>query len=651
MERKRREDSFFGLHFDFHATPESVTAPVGGRLTEELIREICETVKPDFLQIDCKGHPGWASYPSRLGNGVQPMDGDPLKLWRKVTAECGVALYMHYSGVIDHRWCAEHPDQVAIGPDGKAREGMTSVFGTYADDLLIPQLKELAGEYGVDGIWIDGECWGTDTDFNPKVLKLFEESTGVQLNGRLPATREDPYYQEFRDFCREGFRKYLRHYVDELHKVYPQFQIASNWAFTDHMPEPVSADVDFLSGDYSPQDSLTTARYCGRIIEAQDMPWDLMAWNFRNDFSGSGLHCRKEPEQIKQEAAAVLSLGGGFQDYLTQLKDGTPRLGDVKLLRETAEFCRARQPWCHKGRIVPQAVLFHSRHNQYLLTERLFHNSSNEPLRGWTELLCETQQSFDIRSEHNFLDSDPNRFPFAVISDIEVELDAESAEKLLRYAADGGSLLVSGPKALRAMIDAGVPVSVTEKEGRHHFSPDGRSWAWSFGSVPELAAPGARETLIASGDMSGEGKRWTAGITLPWGKGRLWFVGFDLGMAYRLGASAAARKFLHTVEAEAYDPIVRVTGSQYCDVTLLEKDGKLLLQLVNTAGGHGDSKRMTIDEIPPIGPLSVSIRLPKAPVGVYRRPGGDALKGEYRGGRFETVLDRLELYDILEIVQ
>ena len=39
MERKRRKDSFFGLHFDFHANPDTLTGPVGGRLTADMIRE------------------------------------------------------------------------------------------------------------------------------------------------------------------------------------------------------------------------------------------------------------------------------------------------------------------------------------------------------------------------------------------------------------------------------------------------------------------------------------------------------------------------------------------------------------------------------------------------------------------------------------
>ena len=62
---KRRKESFFGIHSDFHAKPQQGLV-IGETLEEGDIREICDTLCPDFIQIDCKGHPGWASYPARV---------------------------------------------------------------------------------------------------------------------------------------------------------------------------------------------------------------------------------------------------------------------------------------------------------------------------------------------------------------------------------------------------------------------------------------------------------------------------------------------------------------------------------------------------------------------------------------------------------
>ncbi len=672
MERKRRDQSFLGLHFDFHANPETVIGPLGKNLTEDMIREICETIRPDFIQIDCKGHPGWTSYPSKLGNAACDFSQDPLKLWRKVTAECGVALYMHYSGVYDGRYVELHPEEAVIKADGTPHEMATSVFGNYADALLIPQLKELAGEYGVDGIWIDGECWGTDTDYGPKALAAWYKETGIDLSENPPVTPDMPYYNEYRDFCREGFRKYLRYYVDEVHKEYPDFQIASNWAFTDHMPEAVTANVDFLSGDYSPQDSFNTARYCGRIILGQEKVWDLMAWNFRHAFDDSKLHSPKHPNQIKQEAAAVMCLGGGFQNYITQQRDGTPRMNQISLMKDVAAFCRDRQPWCHKGKMLPQAVVYNNKHDHYLNTERIFLNTEYEALRGWTQLLCETQQSVQICSDHNFLDQNPNRFPFAVVSDIKTELDAPSAEKLLAYVKNGGSLVVSGEKALAALAAAGAPVEVVSVSGQGfegsdgsarvtyvccdgsamatYVSGDGVLWATANRAVKKLCLADS-ETLLwgCENDDGTHSEVYPVAGVCTIGKGKLFAVSYDLGLAYYEGGTSVARDLLKKIEAMAYNAMVKVTGSMYCDVVALEKDGKLMIQLVNTAGGHGDYKMFTIDEITPIGPLTVSIALPEAPKAVTLQPAGKKLEGVYENGRFVTTVDRLEYHEIVVV--
>ena len=155
--RLKRADSFLGVHFDFHAGPEC--NEIGKNTTRAMVEAIIDQVKPDYLQTDCKGHPGLSSYPTKVGNPAPGFVGDPLKIWRQVTAERGVALYMHYSGVWDGVAVKEHPDWARVNSEGRADDHLTSTFGPYVDKLLIPQFKELSDVYGVDGVWVDGECW------------------------------------------------------------------------------------------------------------------------------------------------------------------------------------------------------------------------------------------------------------------------------------------------------------------------------------------------------------------------------------------------------------------------------------------------------------------------------------------------------------
>ena len=250
-----------------------------------MIENIVKQVKPDFIQVDCKGHAGYSSYPTRIGNPAPGFVKDQLKIWRKVTAKNGIALYLHYSGVWDTRAIQLHPSWAAVNADGSLSENNTSVFGPYADSLLIPQLKELSTDYGVDGVWIDGDCWAHQVDYSAKAKALFTQKTGIT---NIPLKIGDPNWREFLNFNRQGFRDYVTHYTNELHKFNPDFQVASNWAFSTLMPERVSIPVDFISGDFSPVNSMNSARLEGRFIRNQGKPWDLMAWGFSWFYNETG---------------------------------------------------------------------------------------------------------------------------------------------------------------------------------------------------------------------------------------------------------------------------------------------------------------------------------------------------------------------------
>ncbi|MCZ7638718.1 MAG: hypothetical protein M5U12_23265 [Verrucomicrobia bacterium] len=159
-----------------------------------------------------------------------------------------------------------HPEWAVVKADGQRDDRMTSVFGPYVDQLLIPQLRELAGDYRADGVWVDGECWATVPDYGAAATAAFRAATGIEGIPRKPG---EAHWIEWMDFHREAFRKYLRHYLAALKESHPDFEVASNWAFSDHMPEPVSADVAFLSGDFSPQNSLNSARFSARCLQNQ----------------------------------------------------------------------------------------------------------------------------------------------------------------------------------------------------------------------------------------------------------------------------------------------------------------------------------------------------------------------------------------------
>ena len=110
---KKRRDCFFGLHFDFHANEhtEGIGSEFDGSVLERILRE----VKPDFVQCDTKGHPGYSSYPTKVGVPAPNIAKDTLRAWRNITEKYQVALYAHDSGILEERAAKDHPEWTAHG--------------------------------------------------------------------------------------------------------------------------------------------------------------------------------------------------------------------------------------------------------------------------------------------------------------------------------------------------------------------------------------------------------------------------------------------------------------------------------------------------------------------------------------------------------
>ena len=645
---KRRSDSAFGLHFDFHASP----APgivVGATLKEEDIREICQLIKPDFIQIDCKGHPGWASYPTECENPMPDFAFDTLALWRKVTKEEGVALYMHYSGVMDYRYCENHPEDVVMNADGSPAKGITRTMGfAYADKLLIPQFKELAGKYGVDGVWVDGECWGTCADFHPETVAAFEKETGIDLGGKLPATREDPYYDEYRDFCRELFRRYVRHYVDAIHAEYPDFQIASNWAYTDHMPEAVSADVDYLSGDFNPWNSFNVARYAGRAIAQHNHTWDLMAWNFRSQNGSKPSGVPKHPVQIMQEAATVLAVGGGFQNYITQYKDGSPRMEQIRRMKPVADFIRAREPYCFRGKAEHEAVILLSQYDRAKEAGNLYARSGYERTVGLTALFCDAAQSVEIAGEFTLKDH-CDQYKLIAIPELAYGLEEDMIRQLLTYAENGGSLLLTGKNTARIFQNY-LPYTV---------DTDDRSNQWRWVSLDHeevgmlkdahgITAENA-QTVVWYGDQEKE-TTVPGGVILPWGKGKIAVLAADIGYQYGDCVQFIHRNIVKAFCNALYTPLAKVEKAVgNVEMVILNKDGKQCIQLINGNGNHASTAAATEDFLPPVLDIALTIRCDKKPEALVLQPAGKTLDFTWEDGIASVTVDRVDIHEIVEV--
>ncbi len=636
-----RRDAFLGLHFDLH--PNAQDTSLGADISEENIAALLDRVKPDYVQYDCKGHPGYAGYPTKVGWPSPGIVKDSLAVWRKTTKERGIGLYIHYSGVWDTKAVTEHPEWARVDARGRRDPDKTSVFGPYVDKLLIPQLKEVTAAYALDGAWVDGECWAADYDYSPAALTAWRKQTGY---ADAPKASSDPHWLEWKMFQRQAFESYLAHWVDAVHAFNPSLQVTSNWMYTSFIPKPVTIKLDFLSGDYSPSMSVDRARYEARYLASTGMPWDLMAWGF--DHSKDSSWSLKTPIQLMQEAAVVLMQGGGFQVYNTPTRSGYIVPAIISQLGPVADFCRARQTLSHKSRTVPQVALLLSETSLWEKMERLYSPANEfDELEGALHALLELHYSVDILAEHQ-LGPRLKEFPLVVIPDAH-KLSPEFKDAALRYVEDGGRLLLLGEKSARLFEpELGTDLLGEPKDTAAELAtpagPVSIPGAWQAVSPKTAKAVGFR---YPTRDFRRSGE--TAATLAPCGRGKVAAVYGPVALGFLRGHHPGIRQFVGgLVSLLVDDPAVTVKAPTTVDIALRRTaDGRLSLHLLNRTGFPTPDRYNFTDYVPPVGPIEVSLKVEARPKNVLWMPEGRALNWDWRDGRLRAEIPSLKVHGIL----
>lgn len=640
----KRSDSFFGIHFDFHANQND--KEIGKTFTPEMIDSFLTIVKPDFVQVDCKGHPGYSSYPTKVGNQAGGYTKDILKIWREETAKHHVALYVHYSGVMDAKAVHDHPDWARLLPDGTPDKEKAAYLGDYSDKLLIPQMKEIS-DYGVNGAWIDGECWATQPDYSPKLLELFKKETGIT---NVPKSEADPHYNDFIEFNRKTFRNYLKKYVDAVHAYNPAFQITSNWSFSSMMPEPVDVDVDYLSGDVAGQSCVYNAGFQARCMALQGKPWDLMAWGFTYDFGpNGGFGGPKSIVQLEQEAAEVMAMGGGFQAYFTQNRDGSIKPWYFKMMGELGQFCRARQVFCKGAETVPQIGLWYSTFSKRKQSNQVY--GWNVPnVEGNLSLLLDGQNSVEILMDHQ-LKQRLDQYPLIVIPEW-TGLEPGLKQQVLEYVKNGGKLFVTGASAVKEFEpQLGVTFSGKPETTVCTIGFDNQMLSAKT-TVQHVRAEAGTQVIAEL--YHGDDFRFPTGnpaaTIAAYGKGKIAACYLDLSGAYYTYQAKGFSKLANKVIGQLLpQPVVKIKGSDDVHTSVSQKDGKMYVHLINTAGNHFNQKVYEYDHIPATGELSLEINCKKTIRQITLQPEGKPLRFEAKNGIVMVSVPPVAVHSIVEL--
>lgn len=598
-------DRFFGVHFDFHANPD--TRGIGKTLKAEDVDYMLDKVKPDFIQVDTKGHPGISSYPTKVGVAAPDIVQDPLKLFREETAKKGVGLFSHFSGILDAQAVKDHPDWARINANGKADKGATSIFGNYADDYFIPQINELSSKYNINGVWVDGECWALQPDYSDAAIKAYTKATG---NTAIPRSRKDEGYADYVQFTRNAFHQYLTHYINAVHKFNPKLIVTSNWSFSSFMPGKVDAPVGYLSGDFT-SDAVPDLEFESRALAPQGKPWDLMCWGFMSDKNGKGFFW-KTARQLEQKAALVLSQGGGYQVYAPQHRDASLPMETVPVLAEVSKFCHERKAYTFNTTPVPQVALLLSETGHYNESPGVFENGQggNNNVKGTLAMLLNSKYSVQVLQEHS-LKNNLNKYPLLVITEWR-KLSPQFITEVEQYIRKGGKVLAIGDRQLFAKL-------LPENAPANKDNPAG--------------SPVVKQT---------------------YGKGAIACINDNISLKYLNTKDDKLRSSVQQIVNELFpEPKVVVDTDAKTHITLNKKNNNLLLHLVNVNDHFDTRPDNSLDfKMPPItAPINITLITGKKPKKVLLQPDNKALPFTYAEGKIKFAVPGVDVYSIVQVVK
>lgn len=660
------DEAFFGLHTDLHAGENDTV--LGRDLTVEHLVEELGKIKPDFVQCDCKGHPGYTSYPTEVGQASPGIVKDSLRIWREASKQLGIPLIMHYSGVWDTAALKKHPDwgRVNLSLNGKESwmprvmdefnrdKNFTCNLSDYTDKYMIPQLLEIIENYDVDGFWVDGESWACAPCYCERCRSGYRMKTGRDT---VPEKEGEDGWEEWLAFHRVNFEDHVRRFADAVHARKPGCSVCSNWMYTMRQPDDISVPVDYISGDFEWIWSTARAGVEARFMDSRGIGWDLMAWGFTSHGPMKDWEFKTVPA-LCQEAAVVMSCGGAFMIYDIPNRPGTLVGWHMDHIAEVARFCRERQDFCKDTHSVPQAAVIHTKEHYYAGNEPLYiPQKATDQVEGALHALLENSLHVDIVSGDDFVRKG-KKYPLCVLAE-QGHLSDEVFKAAQDYVREGGALIVSGSEHTRK-FDEMLGVSDMGRyagEGTEDsvFIPQANRVVCGIGKWRLVKAEAAEvvQPILYSRDLgdAAQDSGWPAAVIRKYGKGVIAGIFGPVFESYSFSHYPGMRSFIREIiAAMKVEELVQIEAPARVAVTIREKDRRKMVHFVNLGCDQPLSPRNTIVEnVTPAGPVKVSMKMETKPAAVCLAPGGQPVRWNYGDGCFSAAIDSIDIYDILVV--
>ena len=643
---------FRQVHLDFH-TSEKLTG-IGEAFDKKQWQETLKKAAVDSITIFGTCHHGRAYYETEVGEKHPGLKFDLLRAQLDACHEIGVNAPVYISAGFSEWIVQKHPDWIICPPDGAFYLPLRPYykklcFNTPWLDILCAQIREVVTKYpDADGIFLDiigqGQC----------CCRYCLE--GMEKAGLDAANEADRI-----TFAKQVLMNYYKKTTEAARINRPDMPIFHN-----------SGHVSVGSGEIMPYfshlelESLPTGGwgydhypFSAAYVRNLNKEFLGMTGKFHTTWGEFGGF--KAPEALRYECAAMIANGSkcSIGDQLhpgAKLDEGT-----YEIIGQAYREVREKEAWCDNVKSCATVAILSEITPYSHTTERELPGDT-----GASRILLEAHIPFDVVDT----EMDWSKYKALILAD-DVLLDDAVKAKLEAFVKAGGKLILSGKSGMDVdhkafqLDDALLPFTDSGVDGK--FEPDYIKAAADF--VPRKIETPFVMYEISRRIKAKDGAESLGEIYEPYFQRRFDHFsshqhtpykpegsGFDAGAMnenvlyfahpvfsiYRGCGTVILKEFVVKAIRKFLGDIIPVETDLPSQgrVTLMEQEAenRYVLHLLyantilrggtfNRANGksYGYAKMEVIDELNPIGPVSVKVRVPKAVNSVKLVPAGDAI--------------------------
>ncbi len=667
---------FRQIHLDFHTSP--AIPGIGVRFDRKHWQKTLRDAHVDSITLFAKCHHGWSYHPTKAGQVHPHLDFDLLRAQYEACKEIGIQVPIYISAGLDNVMSHDHPEWREVLNDGQMGgwAGRVVDAGFHMMDFHSPYLDYLCAQISevvtlfpeADGIFLD--------------IISQHESCGrwsleyMQANGLDPEVESDrressrqallKYYGQTTSACLSGPNRQMPVFHNSGHisqgdtnilKFFSHLELESlptgGWGY-DHFP---------LSAKYASNLGLDFLGMTGKFHTT---------WG---EFGGF-----KHPNALRYECAAMMAYGAKCSIGDQLHPEGRLDPSTYKMIGEAYREVETREPWCRDATPVAEIAVLSSE------SENRGSTRNSKADTGAGRLLLEGHFLFTVIDR-----SVPfERYRLLILPD-DIAIDTGLARKLRAYLKTGGKLLLTGSSGMKPdgsgfALDIGAAWS-----GQSPFQPDTilpiRKLRPSFVDSPLVTYLPSQRIKVTDGKSLGQvfdpyfNRTWDHFCSHQHAPARPEPSGFDLGVThgaitylahpiftlYQAYGAVAYKEFALKVIRSILGvrEMIRTDLPSTARVSLnrQENENRYVLHLLHAPtiarGGtlddpgrllsHPPQPLEVVEDLIPIGPVKVSLRLPEKVTEARLVPTGRRLKLTRSKGRVTLQIPRFDCHTMVEL--